>query len=79
LFGLATLAFLRALISGIMPLFAYPMFSGLGGNVAGSILAAVAIIFCLTPFVFLRYGKTLRERSQFARYSAEVNEQHGDE
>jgi uncharacterized membrane protein YuzA (DUF378 family) len=77
--GLATLAFLRALISGIMPLFAYPMFSGLGGNVAGSILAAVATLFCLTPYVFLRYGRLLRERSQFARYSAEVNEQHGDE
>lgn len=76
--GLATLAFLRALVSGVMPLFAYPMFSGLGGNVAGTILAAVATLFCLTPFLFLKYGKTLRERSQFARYSAEVNEQHGD-
>jgi hypothetical protein len=77
--GLATLAFLRGIVSGVLPLFAYPMFSGLGGNVAGSILAAVATLFCATPFVFLRYGKALRERSQFARYSAEVNEQHGDE
>ncbi|KAH7412089.1 putative polyamine transporter [Phaeosphaeria sp. MPI-PUGE-AT-0046c] len=77
--GLATLAFLRALVSGLMPLFAYPMFDGLGGNVAGSILAAVATVFCLTPFLFLKYGRTLRERSQFARYSAEVNERHGDE
>jgi uncharacterized membrane protein YuzA (DUF378 family) len=77
--GLATLAFLRALVSGVMPLFAHQMFSGLGGNVAGSILAAIATIFCVTPFVFLRYGKILRERSRFARYSADVNKQHGDE
>jgi hypothetical protein len=77
--GLASLAFLRALVSGLMPLFAYPMFSGLGGNVAGSILAAVASLFCLTPIIFLKYGKSLRERSQFARYSAEVNERHGDD
>jgi hypothetical protein len=77
--GLATLAFLRALVSGLMPLFAYPMFHGLGGNVAGSILAAIATIFCFTPFVFLRYGKTLRKRSTFAKYSAEMNDQHGDE
>jgi uncharacterized membrane protein YuzA (DUF378 family) len=76
--GLAALAFLRALVSGIMPLFAYPMFSGLGGNVAGSILAAVATLFCVTPFVFMKYGRILRERSEFAKYSAEVNEQHGD-
>jgi uncharacterized membrane protein YuzA (DUF378 family) len=76
--GLAALAFLRALVSGIMPLFAYPMFSGLGGNVAGSILAAVATLFCVTPFVFMKYGKILRERSEFAKYSAEINEQHGD-
>ncbi|KAF2827267.1 putative polyamine transporter [Ophiobolus disseminans] len=76
--GLAVLASLRALVSGLMPLFAYPMFSGLGGNVAGSILAAVATLFCLTPIVFLRYGQSLRERSQFAKYSAEVNQQHGD-
>ncbi|KAJ4352957.1 hypothetical protein N0V95_003810, partial [Ascochyta clinopodiicola] len=33
--GLAGLAFFRALVSGLMPLFAHPMFSGLGGNVAG--------------------------------------------
>jgi MFS family permease len=76
--GLATLAFLRALVSGLMPLFAYPMFSGLGGNVAGSILAAVATLFCVTPFIFLKYGRRLRERSPFARYSAEINEQYGD-
>jgi hypothetical protein len=76
--GLATLAFLRALVSGIMPLFAYPMFHGLGGNVAGSILAAVATVFCVTPFIFLKYGRVLRERSPFAQYSAGVNEQYGD-
>jgi MFS family permease len=76
--GLATLAFLRALVSGVMPLFAYPMFSVLGGNVAGSILAAVATLFCVTPWVFWRYGRVLRERSPFAQYSAGVNEMHGD-
>ena len=59
--GLATLAFLRALVSGLMPPFAYQMFSGLGSNVAGSILAGIATIFCITPFIFLRFGKPLRE------------------
>jgi hypothetical protein len=29
--------------------------------------------------VFLKYGRTLRKRSEFAKYSAEMNETHGDE
>ena len=77
--GLATLAFLHALVSGLMPLFAYRIFHELGGNVARSVLAAVATMFCLTPFVFLRYGMTMRKRGAFAKYSAETNAQHGDE
>jgi hypothetical protein len=77
--GLAALSFLRALAGGSMPLFAYQMFSGLGSNVAGSIIAAVATAFCVTPFIFLRLGRRLREKSQFARYSAEVNEQQSAE
>jgi hypothetical protein len=74
--GLAVVAFLRAIASGCMPLFAYPMYSGLGSNVATSIIAAVATAYCMTPFVFLRFGQRLREKSRFARFSEEVNEQH---
>ncbi|KAL4876860.1 major facilitator superfamily domain-containing protein [Aspergillus karnatakaensis] len=75
--GMAVVAFLRGIASACMPLFAYPMYSGLGSNVATSIIAAIATAFCFTPFVFLRFGKQLRERSRFARYSAEMNEKHG--
>jgi hypothetical protein len=42
------------------------MFSGLGTNVAASILAAVATVFAFTPFLFMRYGEKLRERSKVA-------------
>jgi uncharacterized membrane protein YuzA (DUF378 family) len=77
--SLTTLAFLRAIVSGVMPLFAHPMFSGLDGNIAGSILAACATLFCVTPWVFFKYGRVLREKSVFARHSVEVNKQHGDE
>lgn len=73
--GLASVAFLRAIASGCMPLFAYQMYSGLGSNVATSIIAAVATVFCVTPFIFLKHGQRLREKSQFARYSAEVSMQ----
>lgn len=42
--GLAALAFLRGIVSGVMPSFA---------NVAESITAAVATLFCGMPFVFI--------------------------
>jgi hypothetical protein len=70
-------SFLRGIASACMPLFAYPMYSGLGSNVATSIIAAVATVFAFTPFVFLKFGKQLRQKSRFARYSADVNEQQG--
>ena len=48
------------------------MYAGLGSNVASSILATVATVFCICPVVFLKYGKRIREASQFARYSLAV-------
>jgi len=77
--SLTALAFLRGVVSGVMPLFAHHMFTGLGSNVAGSVIAAVATLFCVMPFVFFRYGKSMREKSRFARQSVEMNEKFGDE
>ncbi|RDW58576.1 uncharacterized protein DSM5745_11267 [Aspergillus mulundensis] len=71
--AMAAIAVLRGLASGCMPLFAYPMYSGLGSNVASSIIAAVATVYCIAPVVFVRWGLVLRERSAFARFSAEVS------
>ncbi|KAJ0413498.1 major facilitator superfamily domain-containing protein [Aspergillus carlsbadensis] len=77
--GMAVTGVLRALAQGCLPLFAYPMYSGLGSNVATSLIAAVATVFCITPYIFLKHGKRLREKSPFARYTAEVNEEHGQD
>ncbi|KAI4750660.1 MFS general substrate transporter [Aureobasidium sp. EXF-3400] len=77
--SLAALAFLRGIVSGVMPLFAHQMFTGLGSNIAGSIIAGVATLFCVMPFIFFRYGKRMREKSRFARKSVEMNEKFGDD
>ncbi|KAL9602405.1 MAG: hypothetical protein Q9219_001828 [cf. Caloplaca sp. 3 TL-2023] len=69
----APMAILRASLSATFPLFAKQMFEGLGANIAGSVLAVSATLFCVTPFVFARYGEKLRLKSKFARYSAEVS------
>jgi hypothetical protein len=62
-----------------MPLFAHQMFTGLGSNVVGSIIAGVATLFCVMQFVIFRYGKGMREKSPFARKSVEMNEKYGDD
>jgi len=42
------------------------MFEGLGSNVSGSILAAVATVYCFVALWFWRNGASARERSRFA-------------
>ncbi|KAL5337953.1 MFS multidrug transporter [Aspergillus crustosus] len=74
--GLAALSLIRALLSGILPLVSSPMFSQLGANVAVSLLAAVATLFCLVPPLFSRFGETIRARSKFAKYSLDMYNEH---
>lgn len=69
------LAFVRAIVSGIMPIIGYVVFDEISSLVPGFVVAAIATLFCLVPFAFFRTGKALRQRSPFARYSVEVNMQ----
>lgn len=75
--GFAALSLVRSLMSAAFPLFATQMFDGLGANVAASVLAALATVFCIVPPLFTRYGKKIRARSKFARYSLQVYEENG--
>jgi hypothetical protein len=65
------LAFVRALVSGLMPLLAQQMYPALGANFAGTVVGGFAALFCFAPWVSLRYGKMLREKSPFAKHSLE--------
>jgi uncharacterized membrane protein YuzA (DUF378 family) len=69
----AALAFLRAIIAGCLPLFGRNMYESLGSNIAGSIVASVAVVFCVCPVILKLYGKRIRQRSKFARYSLQVH------
>ncbi|KAF4627954.1 hypothetical protein G7Y89_g10196 [Cudoniella acicularis] len=60
--GFAAVALLRSTMSASFPLFAVKMFEALGANVAISILAALATVFCLVPRLFTKYGKRIRAR-----------------
>lgn len=50
----------------IVPLFITQMYRGLGNNIATTIIASIATVFCVTPFLFLTYGEELRGRSDWA-------------
>ncbi|RDL32997.1 uncharacterized protein BP5553_08436 [Venustampulla echinocandica] len=69
----AALSFLRAVLAGLFPLVGEPMYAALGVNWATVVLAAVATIFCIVPPLFSKYGRQIRQRSKFARYSLEIN------
>ncbi|KAK1981282.1 major facilitator superfamily transporter [Colletotrichum cereale] len=67
------LALIRAVVSGLMPLVAHEMYAGLNANVAGSVLAALAAAFCVTPWLFFQFSKRLRQKSPFAKFSLETH------
>ncbi|KAF4554916.1 MFS-type transporter-like protein 49 [Elsinoe fawcettii] len=70
----AGLAFVRAIVSGLMPLIAFAMYDNLSANVATSIIAAMATSFGIAPIILHRYSKVMRSKSSFAKYSLEVHE-----
>lgn len=75
--GFAALTLLRSTMSATFPLFASQMFANLGANVAVSVLAAIATVFCIVPRLFMRYGERIRARSKFAKYSLQVYQENG--
>ncbi|KAF2220821.1 major facilitator superfamily transporter [Elsinoe ampelina] len=70
----AGLAFVRAIVSGLMPLVAHALYGRLGANVATSVVAGLATSFGVAPWVLYRYSRGMRGRSSFAKYSLEVHE-----
>jgi len=64
--AIAANAFLRSIFGAVFPLFATQMFQALGVNWAGSLLAFVSVALIPMPFLFYKYGKTIRKRSKYA-------------
>ena len=60
-----------ALIAIVLP-FTQDMYTNITANDATSILAAVASVFCISPYIILKYGKSIRRASPFAHYSLET-------
>jgi MFS family permease len=67
--ALAAMSFLQAVLGSVFPLIATLMYTLLGSNWAIVVLASIATTFCIATFLFRGYGKKIRQRSKFARYS----------
>jgi hypothetical protein len=67
----ASLSFLRAVLSGVLPLFGQGLFEGLGPNNAMFVLASFATLHCGVAILFAKYGKRIRLRSRFAQHEVE--------
>ncbi|KAM0122985.1 hypothetical protein ACP6JC_000393 [Aspergillus fumigatus] len=74
--GFSALSFLRSILSAVFPLVSPHLFSALGANLAVTVLAAMATIFCIVPPLFTRYGEKLRARSAFAKQSLTTYRQY---
>lgn len=64
--AIAANTFLRSFFGAGFPLFATQMFTKLGVDWAGSLLGFLAIAFMPIPFLFYRYGESLRKKSKYA-------------
>lgn len=64
--AVAANTFLRSIMACGLPLAAKPMFRQMGVGPAGSVLGGVACLALPVPWLFKRYGWTLRKMSKFA-------------
>jgi hypothetical protein len=49
------------------------MYTSAGPDLATVVLGSIATIFFVTPILFEKHGKQLRQQSEFAKYSSRVN------
>ncbi|PNP73514.1 hypothetical protein FNYG_13108 [Fusarium nygamai] len=64
---------LRNLAGAGLCIAAAPMYTKLGVGWASTLLGVVSVFMCVIPFIFIRYGDTIRQRSKFyQRLKAEM-------
>lgn len=68
----AAISWATALLSAIFTVLTPVLYAKLGNNFATTVFAIVASIFCISPFVLLKYGERLRMNSPFAVRCSEM-------
>lgn len=65
--AMAAAACCRSILGALLPLATNSMYTNLGVGWATSLLAFLSLGMCAVPFLFLRYGDFIRERSVFCQ------------
>ncbi|PHH71407.1 hypothetical protein CDD82_6531 [Ophiocordyceps australis] len=68
----------RSACGAAAPLFTNQMFTALGVGGGGSLIAGIATLLAVIPFMFYKYGPAIRRRSRFAKADP-VDKQPADE
>jgi hypothetical protein len=58
----------RSSFGAILPFAAKPMYRAMGVAWATSLLGFFSLALCVVPFVFVKWGGNMRERSPFCQY-----------
>ncbi|KAH7128336.1 major facilitator superfamily domain-containing protein [Dendryphion nanum] len=77
--AMAAASFTRSSFGAVLPFGAKPMYRALGVPWACSLLGFLAVGLCAIPFVFLRFGPQIRERSKFCQYLERKKREDGRE
>ncbi|OSD05099.1 MFS general substrate transporter [Trametes coccinea BRFM310] len=79
--AIAANTFVRSVVAAIFPIIAHTVTDRLGTKWGVAIFAFIALAMIPIPFIFIRYGATLRARSRHAREAheaiARMHEQNG--
>lgn len=63
---MAVNTFARSIGSASAPLFTNQMFSAMGVNWGGTLIAIMASVLAIIPFAFYKYGMGIRNKSKYA-------------
>lgn len=66
--AMAAASLTRSSFAAVLPFAAKPMYRAMGVAWATSLLGFFSLVLCVVPFVFLRWGGKMRERSKFCQY-----------
>lgn len=66
--AMAAASLSRSSFGAVLPFAAKPMYRAMGVAWATSLLGFFSVALCIVPFVFLKWGGKMREKSRFCQY-----------
>jgi hypothetical protein len=77
--AMAAASLSRSSFGAVLPFAARPMYKALGVAWATSLLGFFSLALCVVPFVFVRWGGRMRERSPFCQYLKQKKREEEEE